>query len=89
VEEEWLAPEAALTLIHEAKKRGVDVAGFDAAYLWFNGTTQPSLSDSWAYTIAAWPEVPDRYAHAVAFIGERASLSGIHFSVFLDENDAD
>jgi hypothetical protein len=71
-------------MIHEAKARGVEVGGFDAVFL-LNGTVRPSLSDSWDYTIAAWPKVPDAYAHAVAFIQERACLEGIHFSVFLDE----
>ena len=82
--EGWLTPEAALAFIHAAKARGEEVGGFDAAFL-RNGATQPSLRDSWDYTIAAWPKVPDRYSHAVAWIQERAGLEDIHFSVFLDE----
>ena len=83
MDDEWLTPEAALTMIHQAKARGVEVGGFDAAFL-LDGTTRPSLNDSWDYHVV-WPKVPDRYAHAVAWIQERAGQEGIHFSVFLDE----
>jgi hypothetical protein len=77
----WLAPVDAIALIRQAKAQGVKLLGFDAAYL-RDGTTQPSLEDSWDYGSAAWPPVSDPYGHAAQFIQERAAKD-LHFEIVL------
>jgi hypothetical protein len=80
---QWLAPIDAIALIRQAKARGIKLLGFDAAYL-RDGATQPSLEDSWDYTIAAYPPVSEAYGHAATFIQERAA-KGLFFEMVLAE----
>jgi hypothetical protein len=78
---EWLSPVDAIAAIRLAKAQNVKLLGFDAADL-RDGTTQPSLRDSWDYISAAYPPVTDPYGHAAQFIQERAA-KGLHFEIVL------
>ncbi len=69
---DWLSPDDAVRAISEAEIAGVQLLGFDGAYLG-ETTTQPSLEDSWDYTSDAYPPVDSPYLHAIQFIRERSS----------------
>ena len=75
----WFAPVDAIAVIEVAKAQKVLVQGLDGAFLGPT-STQPSLEDSWDYTIGSYPYVSDRYAHAIEFIKIREN-KGLHFDV--------
>jgi hypothetical protein len=78
---DWLLPGEAIRTIIAAQEAGLPLLGFDGAYL-LDETTQPSMDDSWDYSIQSCPTVPDRYTHAIQFISERAETE-LRFEIVL------
>ena len=79
----WFSPEDAIQIIEKAKDLREPILGFDAARI-HGVSAQPSLEDSWDYTLPRHIGMADKHGHAIGFIRNRLT-SGLLFEVVLGE----